>query len=121
MKQVPPRAALLCFQPNETRMTAARRKTPADAKRAVEDQPTDVAGFDYSCAAELFPTRSLKSRGGGMGYRRFARAAEAIRFAVEELPAAYLPGTYLEVDEKRFSGAGIRALYDSTRYPLKRR
>jgi hypothetical protein len=95
------------------------RKLPADAKRSVEDQPTDVAQFDYACAAELFPTRSAKMR-GGTGYKRFAKAADAIRFAVEVLPAQHLPGTYMEVDEKRFSGAGIRSLYDSARYPHKR-
>jgi hypothetical protein len=83
--------------------------------------PFDAASFDYGVAAELFPTRSRKTRRSAMKYRRFARAADAIRFAVEELPSELLPGAYLEVDEKRFSSHGIRRLYDSARYPLARR
>ena len=37
-----------------------------------------------------------------MGYRRFAKAAEAIRFAIEELPPDLLIGAHLEVEEQRF-------------------
>ena len=56
-----------------------------------------------------------------MKYRRFARAADAIRFAVEELPSELLLGAYLEVDEERFNYLGIRQLYESADYPLTRR
>jgi hypothetical protein len=55
-----------------------------------------------------------------MSYRRFDTAAEAIRFAIEELPAALLLGAFLEVDEVRFGGDDIRRLYDSPDYPLPR-
>jgi hypothetical protein len=80
-----------------------------------------VIAFDYTQAAELFPTRSRKPRRNSFAYRRFARAADAVRFAIEELPGELLVGAYLEVAEERFGSAGIRRLYDSERFPLKRR
>ena len=80
-----------------------------------------MSAFNYSSQAELFPTRNRKSRRQPLGYRRFDRAAEAIRFAIEELPSQSLAGAYLEVEEQRFDSVGIRRLYDSTDYPLARR
>jgi hypothetical protein len=80
-----------------------------------------MSAFNYSSQAELFPTRNRKSRRQPLGYRRFDRAADAIRFAIEELPSQSLAGAYLEVDEQRFDSVGIRRLYDSTDYPLVRR
>jgi len=55
-----------------------------------------------------------------LGYRRFARAAEAIRFVIEELPSHLIAGTYLEVGEQRYRSEEIRRLYDSVAYPLVR-
>jgi hypothetical protein len=77
--------------------------------------------FDYASSAELFPTRSRKARRTPISYKRFDRAADAVRFAIEELPPDLLLGAYLEVDEQRFDGAAIRRLYESTDYPLARR
>jgi hypothetical protein len=89
-----------------------------------------MTAFNYGIIAELFPsrndvalfptaTRRLKRR--PIGYGRFARAAYAIRFAIEELPTELLPTTCLKVDEQVFDGDGIRRLYDSEDYPLVRR
>jgi hypothetical protein len=40
---------------------------------------------------------------------------------MEELPAEFLLGTYLEVEEERFNGKQIRSLYESKDYPLPRK
>jgi hypothetical protein len=55
-----------------------------------------------------------------MGYKRFARAADAIRYAIEEMPAEFLVGAFLEVNEERFDSAEIRRLYERPDYPLER-
>jgi len=86
---------------------------------SVAEQST--TGFDYSAEAELFSIRNRKTRRQPVGYRRFARAAEAVRFAIEELPPEFLLGAHLQVDEERYDGNGIRRLYASSDYPFARR
>jgi hypothetical protein len=75
-----------------------------------------VSDFDYMASAELFAAQGRS----GLRYRRFPRAAEAIRYAIEKLPPTVLSATSIEVREKRYDAMQIRALYDSLRYPLAR-
>ena len=77
--------------------------------------------FDYGAPAELF---MAKRKGGSrqpLGYRRFATAAEAIRFAIEDFPAVRTLGAWMQVDDERFDCDDIQRLYESGDYPLQRR
>ena len=78
-----------------------------------------MAKFDYSAPAELFPSRNRKVK-QVVKYRRFDKAAQAIRFAMEELPEPQLLGAVIVLDEVRLSHNEIRELYESTDYPLKK-
>ena len=91
---------------------------PVTAEQVVVEQALTV--FDYNAEAELFPSRNKKSGRRPPGYRRFGHAADAIRFAIEELAPEFLLGACLEVDEDRYDGGGIRRLYESMDYPLIR-
>jgi hypothetical protein len=73
--------------------------------------------FDYTAPAELYAAHGRT----GLRYRRFPKSADAIRYAVEKLPAAALAATAIEVHERRYDAAEIRALYLGERYPLPRR
>ncbi len=77
-----------------------------------------MAEFDYDASAELFPTRGRRQ---SFRYKRFAKASQAIRFAIEDMPRACLVGAFLEVDEQRYGSDDILRLYESADYPLTRR
>jgi hypothetical protein len=79
-----------------------------------------IESFDYGAPAELFPSRMKKGR-GRITYKRFDTAAEAIRFAMEEVPPPALLGVYLEVNEAQYRLPEIQYLYERAAYPLKRR
>ena len=86
------------------------------------DYAAEAELFDYATEAELFSTSARrKSRRPPLGYKRFARASDAIRFAIEELSPQLLVSTILEVSEKRYQSSEIRFLYESEEYPLARR
>lgn len=100
-------------------MTTARSDNTTSAIVAERQVPAPKE-FDYNAEAELFPTRKRQPRRQPLGYRRFAQAAQAIRFAIEDLPPELLIGAFLEVDEQRYSGEEIRRLYERADYPLPR-
>ncbi len=74
--------------------------------------------FDYDAPAELFLSRNTKR--SRQKYRRFATAAEAIRYAVEDLPALRSLGAWLQVGDERFNSDEIERLYESSHYPLRK-
>ena len=76
--------------------------------------------FDFSAPAELFPSRNRKVA-SKIKYRRFDKAADAIRFAIEEMPEPLLLGATIQIDDQRLGHQDIRALYESERYPLKKK
>ena len=74
--------------------------------------------FDYSAPAELFLSRRTgKAR---IKYRRFATAAEAIRYAIEDLPAFRTLGASMQIGDERFNSDEIYGLYEGWDYPLRK-
>jgi hypothetical protein len=71
-----------------------------ESKRLREEARTqmqDLHGFDCTAAAELFMIDPKKLK-GRVTCKRFDTAADALRFAIEEIPS--LAGAYLEVDDR---------------------
>jgi hypothetical protein len=77
--------------------------------------------FDYGLPAEIFTATGKRGPRHRLGYRRFATAAEAIRFAVEDFPPIRTLGAWMQVGDERFDSQEIRRLYESAEYPLRRR
>jgi GNAT superfamily N-acetyltransferase len=77
--------------------------------------------FNYSAPGELFmPKRKGIGRRVVTSYRRFATAAGAVRFAVEEFPAVRTLGAWMQVGDQRYDSDEICRLYESAGYPLRR-
>jgi hypothetical protein len=73
--------------------------------------------FDYGSPVELY----LSKRGRRhTEYRRFATAAEAIGYAVEELRARRSLTASMQVGDERFSNEDIQMLYDAGGYPVRK-
>jgi Arc/MetJ-type ribon-helix-helix transcriptional regulator len=77
--------------------------------------------FDYGSPAELFTAKRKGALRPRVGNRRFTTAAEAIRFAVEDVPAIRMLGAWLQVGDERFDSDKIHRLYECDDYPLQRR
>ena len=52
--------------------------------------------------------------------RQFATAAEAIRYAVEDLRTSRAFGAWLQVGDERFNSSQIQRLYEANDYPLRK-
>jgi hypothetical protein len=76
--------------------------------------------FDFHATAELFTNKSFRLRSRVVKYMRFNHAADAIRFAIEQLPADVFLGACLEANEQRYDSRGIRRLFDCAEYPFAR-
>jgi hypothetical protein len=98
-----------------------RQRRWKETKMAARNSIDAAEPFDYEAVAELFSARNRKFNRQLTGYRRFDSAAEALRFAIEELPQKSLLGACLEVEEKRFDSDAMRRLYDSAEFPLAKR
>ena len=96
------------------------RLRPSVSIESQIEKAETMAAFNYNTEAELFPAAIRKKKRAGFAYRRFPTAAEAVQFAIEQLPADSLNGAYLQVDEARFDQSGIRTLYESEAFPLAR-
>jgi hypothetical protein len=70
--------------------------------------------FDYSSPAELYLSRR---RGRHTDYRRFATAAEAIRYAVEELRARRSISGWMQIGDERFNNDEIHRLNEGDDTP----
>jgi hypothetical protein len=77
-----------------------------------------MSSFDYNAPAEVFLSKPAK--GSRTKYRRFATAAEALRYAVEELRTPKAFGAWLEVEDERFNSSEIQSLYETEDYPLRK-
>ena len=69
--------------------------------------------FDYDAPAELFLAKRTKN--GRENYRRFATAAEAIRYTAETLRTPKAFGASLEVGDEHFNSSEIQRLYEALR------
>jgi len=71
--------------------------------------------FDYNSPAELYLSRPRRRT----DYRRFATAAEAIHYAVDELRTRRSLSAWMQVGDERFNKNEINRLYDDDDYPLR--
>jgi hypothetical protein len=74
--------------------------------------------IDYTAPAELCLAKRTKN--GRENYRRFTTAAEAIRYAVEDLRTPKAFGACLQVGDERFNSSEIQRLYEAEDYPLRK-
>ena len=81
----------------------------------VNAKPADreTVTFDYGIPAELFMGKRQGGARQPLRFRRFATAAEAIRFAIEELPAVRALGAWMKGGDQRLDGDDFLRIYES--------
>jgi hypothetical protein len=77
-----------------------------------------MSSFDYNVPGRTVSGEPAK--GSRTKYRRFATAAEALRYAVEDLRIPKAFGAWLEVGDERFDSSEIQRLYEADDYPLRK-
>ena len=68
---------------------------PAPRNCTAASHMRSMPKFDYSAPAEIFGTGGFSRQRKAVAYRRFPSGAEAVRFAVEDVPAALQRGIVL--------------------------
>ncbi len=116
----PPANATPC---STAHLRVIRRKPSAQQPDApiggpAQHSPEAPAPFDFAAPARVVSLPRATGPRSATGARD--SAAEAVRFAIEDVPAPLLLGAHLEVDELQFDADGIRALYARADYPLPR-
>jgi len=81
----------------------------------------NAKAFDYGASADLYSMTYRNGRRQPMTYKHFESAAEAIRYAVEEIPVKNQVGNLLQADDSRYDNKEIQQLYVSASFPLARR
>ena len=75
---------------------------------------------NFDTPAELYSSRNHRAgRFSGLKYRRFETLAEAVKYAVEEIPTQ-LHFARIETGDSSFRAAEIKELYGSSDFPLPR-
>jgi hypothetical protein len=79
-----------------------------------------MTNFNYEMPGEFYSRKKQGMRPTGLTYQRFDTVAEAIRFAMEDLPSEAFASCMLEAAGERFGARELKELYASPRYPLER-
>ncbi|RAH95886.1 hypothetical protein DLJ53_33795 [Acuticoccus sediminis] len=86
-------------------MSGDRRTDPADV----------MTEEDFGLPTDIFVSRRANSKRGGLHYHRFATAAEAIEFALENYSSARPDDLVMSVDDKRFNLAAVKVMHRRAR------
>jgi hypothetical protein len=76
--------------------------------------------IDFNARAELFLGSDIRTA-AEQGPRTFRTAAQAIRFALEEVAPVSLRGALLRIGSQNFSRHDLPKLYRSAEFPLPRK